>query len=127
VDLGDRTTKAVLWNGAANYCAHPLRAARHAIYEKKISAESLTDHLQSVAKALESETKLVTLAVGLDDTMVRQVELPQIPVDEMRLVLKNNTRVICSRTCRIMFLIATFSSKVTGQIRRCRQNGSIPN
>jgi len=48
--------------------------------------------LQSVAKALGSETKLVTLAIGLDDTVVRQVELPQIPVDEMRLVLKNNTK-----------------------------------
>jgi len=31
---------------------------------------------------MESETKLVTLALGLDDTVVRQVELPQIPVDE---------------------------------------------
>jgi len=34
----------------------------------------------------------VTLAVGLDDAIVRQVELPQIPVGEMRLVLKNNTK-----------------------------------
>jgi len=54
-----------------------------------------------VARALGSETKLVTLAVGLDDSVVRQVEFPQIPVDEMRMVLKNNTKTICSRTCRI--------------------------
>ena len=36
--------------------------------------------------------KFVTLAIGLDDAIVRQVELPQIPKDDMRLVLKNNTR-----------------------------------
>jgi type IV pilus assembly protein PilM len=36
--------------------------------------------------------KFVTLAIGLDDTIVRQVELPQIPKDEMRMVVRNNTR-----------------------------------
>ena len=30
--------------------------------------------------------------MGLDDAIVRQVELPQIPVGEMRMVLKNNTK-----------------------------------
>ena len=45
-----------------------------------------------MTQALGSQTKLVTLAIGLDDTVVRQVELPQIPMDEMRLVLKNNTK-----------------------------------
>jgi type IV pilus assembly protein PilM len=62
------------------------------IYEKKISNEMLADHLRSVAQTLGAETKLLTLAVGLDDAVVRQVEFPQIPVDEMRLVLKNNTK-----------------------------------
>jgi type IV pilus assembly protein PilM len=93
VDLGDRTTKAVLLERRGELLALTRYVLLDSpIYEKKISAELLTEHLQSVAKALESETKLVTLAIGLDDTVVRQVELPQIPVDEMRLVLKNNTK-----------------------------------
>ena len=45
-----------------------------------------------MAEALGEETKMVTLAIGLDDAVVRQVELPQIPVDEMRMVLKNNSK-----------------------------------
>ena len=45
-----------------------------------------------MAEALGGTTRFVTLAVGLDDAIVRQVELPQIPVGEMRLVLKNNTK-----------------------------------
>jgi len=34
----------------------------------------------------------MTLAVGLDEAILRQVELPQIPMDEMRMVLKNNAK-----------------------------------
>ena len=80
VDLGGRTTKAVLLERRGELLALTRFALVDTpIYEKKISAELLTEHLQSVAEALGSETKQVTLAIGLDDTVVRQVELPQIP------------------------------------------------
>jgi type IV pilus assembly protein PilM len=93
VDLGTRTTKAVLMERRGEVLALSRYALLDApIYEKKFSAELLSDHLRSVAEALGGATKFVTLAVGLDDAIVRQVELPQIPVGEMRLVLKNNTK-----------------------------------
>src|SRR5208282_4797657 len=93
VDLGTRTTKAVLMERRGEVLALSRYALMDApIYEKKFSAELLSDHLRSVAEALGGTTKYVTLAVGLDDAIVRQVELPQIPVDEMRMVLKNNTK-----------------------------------
>ncbi len=93
VDLGSRTTKAILLERRGELLALTRFALLDTpIYEKKISTELLADHLRSVAKALGAETKLVTLAVGLDDAVVRQVEFPQIPVDEMRMVLKNNTK-----------------------------------
>jgi Tfp pilus assembly PilM family ATPase len=93
VDLGDRTTKAVLLERRGELLALTRFVLLDTpIYEKKISAELLDRPFAAVAKALGSETKLVTLAIGLDDAVVRQVELPQIPVDEMRLVLKNNTK-----------------------------------
>ncbi|MGP8054210.1 MAG: hypothetical protein ACLQAH_10400, partial [Limisphaerales bacterium] len=81
VDLGDRTTKAVFLERRGELLALTRFVLLDTpIYEKKISAELLTELLQSVAEALGSETKLVTLAIGLDDSVVRQVELPQIPV-----------------------------------------------
>ena len=93
VDLGGRTTKAVLLERRGEMLALTRFALIDTpIYEKKISTEMLADHLRSVAQTLGAETKLLTLAVGLDDAVVRQVEFPQIPVDEMRLVLKNNTK-----------------------------------
>ena len=93
VDLGGRTTKAVLLERRGELLALTRFVLLDApIYEKKISTELLAEHLRAVTQTLGSQTKLVTLAIGLDETVVRQVELPQIPVDEMRMVLKNNTK-----------------------------------
>ncbi len=93
VDLGSRTTKAVLVERRGEVMALSRYALLDApIYDKKFSPELLSDHLRSVAAALGGTTKFATLAISLDDAIVRQVELPQIPVGEMRLVLKNNTK-----------------------------------
>ena len=95
VDLGARTTKAVLMERRGEALALNRYALLDApIYDKKFSAELFSHHLRSVAEALggAAKVKFVTLAVSLDDAIVRQVELPKIPVDEMRLVLKNNSK-----------------------------------
>lgn len=91
VDLGSRTTKAVLLERRGETLALTGYALLDTpIFEKKISPELLADHLRAVAKALGKITKNITLTVGLDDALVRQIELPQIPVDEMRQILKIN-------------------------------------
>ncbi len=91
VDLGSRTTKAVLLERRGEIIALTRYALLDApIFEKKISAELLADHLRAIADALGNTTKNITVAVGLDDTVVRQIEMPQIPLDEMRQILKVN-------------------------------------
>jgi type IV pilus assembly protein PilM len=93
VDLGSRITKAVLLERRGEGFALTRYALLDApIFEKTFNPESLGEHLKVVSKALGDKTKLTTLSVGVDDAIVRMVELPQIPVDEMRQVLKNNTR-----------------------------------
>jgi type IV pilus assembly protein PilM len=91
VDLGSRTTKAVLLERRGEVLALTRYALLDApIFEKKISPQLLGEHLRAVADALGTSTKYITIAVGLDDAMVRQIELPQIPLSEMRQVLKMN-------------------------------------
>jgi type IV pilus assembly protein PilM len=91
VDLGNRTTKAVLFERRGEILALTRYALLDApIFEKKISPEQLGDHLKSVAEALGNTTKYIIVAVGLEDATVRQIELPQIPLDEMRQILKVN-------------------------------------
>src|SRR5258708_34166199 len=92
IDLGGRTTKAVFLLRKDDGFALGRYAMLDApIYEKNLSAELLTEHLKNVCQALDSKTKLVTLAVGVGDSIVRHAELPLMPVDDMRQVLKNNT------------------------------------
>jgi type IV pilus assembly protein PilM len=93
IDLGARTTKAVLLEqrgDAWSLCRYALLDAP--IFDKKISSELLAEHLKSVVEALETDAKYITLSLGLNDAVVRQVELPNIPVNEMRMVLKNNPK-----------------------------------
>ncbi len=91
IDLGSRTTKAVLLERRGEGYALLRYALIDApIFEKKISAELLSDHFQTVVKELGGTTKYIAVAVGLGDAVVRQVELPPIPLDQMRVVLKMN-------------------------------------
>ena len=93
IDLGSRTTKAVHLERRGNslaLCRYALLDAP--IYEKKMSPELLSEHLRSVVEALGNPTPYVTLAIGFDDATVRQIEMPHIPVGEMRMVLKNNPK-----------------------------------
>ena len=128
VDLGARTTKAVLLERRGELLALSRFALLDTpIYEKKISAELLADHLRSVTQALGSETKFLTLVVGLDDAVVRVVELPQIPVDEMRMVLKNNTKTYLQQDMpNHVFDCHIFPPKAPGKSAEPAKAGAIP-
>jgi len=91
VDLGNRTTKAVRLERRGEILALTRYALLDSpITDKKISPEQLADHLHAVVEALGGNGKYIAMSLGLGDALVRQVELPQIPLDEMRLVLKMN-------------------------------------
>ncbi len=93
VDLGSRTTKAVhvqrKGEGFA-LCHYALLDAP--IFEKALSAELLAEHLRAVSQALEAKTKSLALAVSANDAVVRHVEMPRMAVEDMRLMLKHNSR-----------------------------------
>ena len=94
VDLGSRITKAVHLQRKGNgfaLCGFALLDAP--IFEKNLSAELFAEHLKAVTQLLEAKTKLVSLTVGVNDALVRHVEMPPMPADEMRSILKLNSRV----------------------------------
>jgi type IV pilus assembly protein PilM len=95
IDLGARTTKAVLIERRGETLALLRYALADApIYGKKFTTEALTGHLREVVTALGTPTKSVVLSIGTDEAIVRQVELPQIPADEMRQLLRLNAKNI---------------------------------
>jgi type IV pilus assembly protein PilM len=93
IDLGGRTTKAVQVQRKGERFSLTRYALLDApIYERNLSADLLGEHVKNVCQALEAKTRNVSLAIGVSDSIVRHAELPQMPIGDMRLVLKNNSK-----------------------------------
>ena len=93
IDLGGRTTKAVhLVRKGDGFALSSYALMDAPIYERNLSVDLLCEHLKSITQALDARQKQVTLAVGVNDSVVRHTEIPLMPVDDMRQILKNNTK-----------------------------------
>jgi len=93
VDLGNRSTKAVHLQRQGDALALTRFAIVDApIFEKTMSAELLGEHLRAVAQAMNTKSRLVTLTTNVNEALVRHVEMPRMPIEDMRLILKHNSR-----------------------------------
>lgn len=93
VDLGQRTTKAVYIQRKGEgleLLQYTLQDAP--VSDKTPSPEVIGDHLKSVLDALGFKGRRVSLVVGPNDALVRNAELPAVPVEDMRLMLKYNSK-----------------------------------
>jgi type IV pilus assembly protein PilM len=93
VDLGSRTTKAVLLQRSG----HGFKLARFTIkdapvYERGFSGAMLSEHLRDVAQSLQPKTRQVLLSVSAADSILRGIELPLLPVNQMRQMLRLNSK-----------------------------------
>ena len=94
VDLGARSTKAVLLQRRGNgFVLNNYAILDTPIFEKNISEDLLTEHLCAIVQTMQVKGKPVALTVGVEDALVRQVEMPTMPPEDIRLILKNNPRV----------------------------------
>lgn len=94
IDLGGRITKAVVIQRKGNGFVLANYALVDApIFEKDPSVDLLTEHFKQIAQALDMKIKLVAAALGVNESIVRHIEMPNMPSDDMRSVLKNNGRV----------------------------------
>ena len=94
IDLGGRTTKAVYLQRKGERFALVSYAILDApISDKAISVDLLADHLKNVSNMLgNSKGRPVTLAVGVTEALFRQIEVPLMPVDDLRMMLKFNSK-----------------------------------
>src|SRR5580704_15830810 len=89
VDLGTRTTKAVLLERRENTFSLARFTVQDApAYDKAMPQGLLTEHLRSIMETIQPKTRQVTLAIGAGDSVLRSTEMPLMPVDEMRQMLK---------------------------------------
>lgn len=93
IDLGGRTTKAVyLQRRNESFVLSRFALLDAPIYEKSISVEMLSEHLKAVSQALEARGRLTSVAVGVSEALMRHVEMPRMPAEDMRQVLKMNAK-----------------------------------
>jgi type IV pilus assembly protein PilM len=93
IDLGTRTTKAVLMDRRDNgYCLSRFAVQDAPIYDKALPQGLLTEHLHNIVEAIQPRTKHATIAIGANDSVLRSTELPLLPVAEMRQMLKFNAK-----------------------------------
>lgn len=93
VDLGSRNTKAVhLQRQGQALSLHRFAVVDAPIFDKVLSPELLAEHLRSVVQTIAAKTRFATLSTNPNDVLVRPVEMPRMPVEDMRLILKHNSR-----------------------------------
>ena len=94
-DLGDRSTKAVyLQRRGEQFSLVNYALVDSPITEKGPSVEIWAEHFRNVARAVGASGKgrRLTIAVGVNDSLFRQVELPLMPLADMRQMLKFNAK-----------------------------------
>jgi len=93
IDLGTRTTKAVLLNRTDKGLSLSRFAVQDApIYDKAMPQGLLAEHLRNMVEALQPRTKHATIAIGANDSVLRSAELPLLPLPEMRQMIKINSK-----------------------------------
>src|SRR4051812_5037953 len=93
IDLGTRASKGVLFQRKGDKFTLARYAIQDApIYEKGFSADLLSEHLKHMVGALQPKTKQVMLSIGNSDSLLRNAELPLMPVSEIRQMLKLNSK-----------------------------------
>ena len=93
IDLGGRTTKAVLMQRKGDGFALSRYALLDApVQTKTFSPDLLAEHLKSIVGTLDTKIKNIALTIGVNDSIVRQAELPHLPIQDMRQILKMNPK-----------------------------------
>ncbi|HEY5911281.1 MAG TPA: pilus assembly protein PilM [Verrucomicrobiae bacterium] len=93
IDLGGRTTKAVqLQRKGGRYVMSRFAVLDAPANDHSPSADLLEQHLKAICQSFDTKAHSVSLAVGVQDAIVRHTEMPLMPVAALRHVLKNNSK-----------------------------------
>jgi type IV pilus assembly protein PilM len=90
--------RATASSGQASDWSDPLkfivatRGTGSQVSVSNLSAELLGEHLKNVCQALETKARCMTIALDVNESMVRHADIPLMPVGDMRQALKNNPK-----------------------------------
>jgi len=93
IDIGQRAIKAVQVSRKGDQYELSQFVVQDAPpADKTSSPEVIGDHLKLAVEALGQRSKHVALVLGVSDALLRHTELPMVPVNDMRMMLKYNAK-----------------------------------
>jgi type IV pilus assembly protein PilM len=93
VDLGRRTTKAVHLQRDSDGLVLRGCAVLDALpFERALSPEGVATQLKTLSETFHTRVSSVALAVGANDALIRTVEVPPMPLHDLRQVLRRGSR-----------------------------------
>lgn len=93
IDLGGRSTKAVhLQRKGDRFALTDYIIIDAASHEKPVAPDVLGEHLKEISRRLNTKERHLTLALGVNETVFRQTELPLMAPADLRQMLKYNTK-----------------------------------
>lgn len=126
IDLGTRTTKAVVMQRRGDvYVLSRYLLLDAPIFDKALPPELLTEHLKAVSQAIEPKSRMVSLTTNVNDALVKHIEIPRMPLDDMRMILKHNSRNYLQQDlqnyifdCHLLPESATDTSKPSSAVQK---------
>lgn len=93
IDLGSRTTKAVhLMRRGDRFALAGYVIRETPESDKPLEPVALGEHIRSICQSLDPKTKRAIVSLGVQDSILRNTEMPQVPISEMRQMLKVGTQ-----------------------------------
>ena len=132
IDLGGRSSKAVhLQRKGDNLTLVNYAVLDAASHDKAISQDVLTEHLKEIGRLLNVRAKHVTVALGVNDTVFKQAEVPIMSPADLRQMLKYSTKNYlqqelqdyvfdCHYVLSAQYLLDQHRRPIPGQSSSCR-------
>ncbi|PAW80758.1 MAG: hypothetical protein B9S33_17905 [Pedosphaera sp. Tous-C6FEB] len=93
VDLGAKVTKAVHITRKSNgFALNGFALVDAPVFDKGSIVERLGEHLKAVAQVLNARIKPVSLAVGVESSLLRHADMPLVVAHDMRQMLKFSSK-----------------------------------
>jgi type IV pilus assembly protein PilM len=127
-DLGDRSTKAVyLQRRGEQFSLVNFAIMDAPVAEKTPSPEVMAEHFRNIARALgvAGKGRKLTLAIGVNDSVFRQVEMPLMPPADMRQLLKFNAKTYLQQELNDYVYDCAYVLNTSGKIEAPKGNTQI--
>ncbi len=93
IDLGAKVTKAVhLARKANGFTLNSFALVDAPVFDKGLNVGPMADHLKAVTQVLNARLKPVSLAIGVESSLLRHADMPVVTAHDMRQMLKFSSK-----------------------------------